>query len=209
MFNRLYPKHLQIVSAAFVIVNLVACSSSPVQKPQQNPKEAALGRASVVMMGSLNLDPHKPTTISWLSPVAVAGEQDDAQAETLKAIVRFALQNQIAHKGYPLLNADGDYQMRALVVLGNGQPPHPDVTAESQDKLLAQSELMQRAGIDPGLVGGEITQGKGSLVIELRQGRALRWRGAVQIYLLPGSSDQITTERIEHAVAQLLFTWPE
>jgi len=36
----------------------------------------------------------------------------------------------------------------------------------------------------------------------------LRWRGAVQIYLLPDADANTIAQRLQKAVAELLLTWP-
>jgi len=186
----------------FQILGLLACSSPPPKTAQNSMDDPALGRTSVVSTGSLNLDPQKPSTISWSSAVEVVGSDDDAKTLFLENTTQSAVESQISHKGYPLVSMMGDYQMTALLVLGmNGQ-----VNKTPTDP--AHSELMQKTGIDPGLAGSTQAAGKGSLVIELRQGHALRWRGVAQIYILPEYNPDIARLRIEYAVAQLLLTWP-
>jgi hypothetical protein len=178
---------------------LAGCTA--VRKPETTSPvhhDNALGRASVVSMGTPNLDPHKPSYISWSSPVEVLAKTNEAQLTVLKNAVQSAIESQTDHKGYPVIAIQGDFQMQALLVLGDN----------TQGLSGTHSELLQMAGIDPGVAGSAAAPGKGSLVIELRQGHAVRWRGAVQIYLLPDSDASTIAQRLQQAVAELLTTWP-
>jgi len=145
-----------------------------------------------------DLDPHKPSYISWSSPVEVLAKVDDAQITLLKNAMQSAIESQSYQKGYPIITMQGDFQMQALLMLGDN----------TQGISGAQSDLLHMAGIDPGVAGSTSAPGKGSLVIELRQGHAVRWRGAVQIYLLPDADANTIAQRLQKAVAELLLTWP-
>jgi len=196
-------RRLGILFLLFTVMGFIACSSTPPKDTQNAADAAVMGRTSVVSIGSLNLDPQKPSTISWSSAVMVVGSDDDAKTDFLKNTTQVAIEKQIAHRGYPVVSMAGDYQMTALLVLGsNGQEE------QSSTDSLSHSELLQSAGIDPGLAKSDRAAGKGSLVLELRQGHVLRWRGAVQLYILPQYDPAIASLRIQYAAAQLLLTWP-
>jgi hypothetical protein len=184
-----------------VFAMLLAGCSSSAPKPSNSPPvqlDNALSRASVVSMGTPNLDPHKPSYISWSSPVEVLAKTDETRIILLRNAVQSAIESQAYHKGYPVIAMQGDFQMQALLMLGDN----------TQGINGAQSDLLHMAGIDPGVAGNAAAPGKGSLVIELRQGHAVRWRGAVQIYLLPDSDANTIAQRLQQAVAELLTTWP-
>jgi hypothetical protein len=179
---------------ATVLLLLSACASeqqATVTPVKTNP---VMGRSAIVTMGKPNLDRSKPSTLSWISAVEVVGGREGIPNSEIQQQLQRIVQSYIVNKGYPVVPTNGDFQLQARIVLAN---------AVETEQL-----LQERGGIDPGLVGADQEAGKGSLVIELKQGRALRWRGAVQIYILPEYDPVISTQRIERAVAQLLQTWP-
>jgi hypothetical protein len=173
---------------------LGACSTASVDKSTSAIKNPVLGRSAIVTMGSLNLEHTKPSTFSWSDGVEIVGERDGVSNAELQQQIQGIVESQIVSKGYPVLPVNGDFQLHATLII-----------ASDSDK---QTLLHETGGIDPGLMGGDQGAGKGSLMLELRQGRALRWRGAVQIYILPEYDPVIARQRIERAVAQLLLTWP-
>jgi len=177
-----------------VLVLLTACTSVPVKTGQPEQINPVMGRSAIVTTGKLNLDRTKPSTLSWVDSVDVVGQSSVVSNADMQQQIQRIVESQIIYKGYPVVPSNGDFQLYATLVLAN-----------DKDKQIL---LHETGGIDPGLVGADQTAGKGSLVIELRQGRTLRWRGAVQIYILPEYDQVIATQRIVHAVSQLLQTWP-
>jgi len=196
-----YIRFLQRAFVATLVLVLTACvSSAPSSDDLARNPDDALTRASAISTGTPGLDSRRPSTISWAAPVSVVADVKDAQLALLKDNVQAAIETQIVHKGYPVVFMQGDFQMQALLVLG---------TNRSKDgNSLGSSELLKLGGVDPGLMGNASAPGKGSLIIELRQGRALRWRGAVQVYLLPDTDPAVVAQRIQKAVAELLLAWP-
>lgn len=187
----------------FMVVAMVfmaaACTVSPVTDAKSGSRDQeALSRAAVVAIGAPRLDRTKPSTISWKTPVIISGADTYAQIEQIRGIAHTAIQQQIMEKGYPVLPAGGDFQLSAVVVIDQGK------AAEAQQR----SRLFDNTGIDPGLNANASSSGRGSLVIELTQGLVVRWRGAVQIYILPQLSAADISRRINYAVSQLLATWP-
>jgi hypothetical protein len=74
-----------------------------------------------------------------------------------------------------------------------------------------RSILLREVGLDPGLPRLAVQRDdirKVSLILDLKQGRVSRWKGVVQVLLLPGSNEDMRRSRITHAVRQLLVTWP-
>lgn len=183
-----------LLRGAVLLMSLSACTFVPVVPDSSAKFNPVMGRSAIVTMGKPGLDRAKPSTLSWVDAVDVVGQRDGVSNTEMQQQVQYIIQNHIVSKGYPMVAAHGDFQLHATLVL-----------ATDIDKQIL---LHETGGIDPGLAGGDQTTGKGSLVIELRQGRALRWRGAVQIYILPEYNAVIATQRIEHAVARLLQTWP-
>src|SRR5690606_29677766 len=124
-----------------------------------------LRRAAIVVTGSPRLDPDKPSTISWLGSLGIAGSHQTLGPDELRQHLVQAINRQIMAKGYPLVSDGGDFQLDGVVVLAG---------AEDENSLLRES-----GGIDPGLpaVGDESHLGKGTLVLELKQGRVTRWKG--------------------------------
>lgn len=177
-----------------MVLLLGACTAAPVDPDASAQANPVMGRSAIVATGKPNLDHTKPSTLSWADAVEVVGQHSAASSTEMQQQVQSIVQTQIMSKGYPVLMANGDFQIHATLVL-----------ASDSDKQLL---LQETGGTDPGLVGRDESAGKGSLIIELKQGRALRWRGAVQIYILPDYDPAIARQRIEHAVAQLLQTWP-
>lgn len=185
---------------AFVLlVSLGACTAIPdSQKISSVHEREALARSTVVAVGTPKLDPAKPSTISWKIPVVVSGADNYAGVELIRGITHSAIQQQITDKGYPIISVGGDFQLSAVVII--------DTSKTGADH--EHSELFDKTGMDPGLKSASSADGKGSLVIELRQGLAVRWRGAVQIHILPQLSGADVARRINYAVSQLLATWP-
>ena len=177
-----------------LLLSLAACTTVPVADDASASADHVLGRSSIVTTGTPHLDHNKPSTLSWLGAVEVVGQREGYTNAEVQQQIQSIVQSQIVSKGYPVLTANGDFQLQATLVF-----------ASDSDRGVL---LQETGGSDPGLVGREQTAGKGSLVIELKQGRALRWRGAVQIYLMPGYDPVMARQRIERAVAQLLQTWP-
>lgn len=156
----------------------------------------AMSRAAIVVTGSPRLDAAKPSTISWLGSLGVAGKHQTLSADELRQRLTQVINQQIMAKGYPVTPNDGDFQLDGVVVLAGAE----------DEKIL----LMESGGMDPGLagVGDESRLGKGTLVLELKQGRVTRWKGTVQIYVAPHFDEAVALRRIEYAVGQLLGTWP-
>lgn len=178
--------------ATLLLLSLLACAPVPVTG--NAAADPVLGRSSIVTTGTPNLDRSKPSSLSWIGAVEVIGQREGVATTDVQQQVQSIVQTHIMSKGYPVLMANGDFQLQATLVFAS----------DSNRDIL----LQETGGTDPGLVGREQNAGKGSLVIELKQGRALRWRGAVQIYILPEYDAVMARQRIERAVAQLLQTWP-
>lgn len=184
---------------AGLVFVLAACTSSNGISPAGGlPRDAAemeaLSRAAIVTTGSPRLDVAKPSTISWLASLDVVGKHQTLSVDEVRQHLTNVINNQIMAKGYPLVSDDGDFQLEAVVVLAD---------SEDENTLLRAS-----GGMDPGLAGIPESPGKGTLVMELKQGRVTRWKGTVQIYIAPQFDQAIAWRRIEYAVAQLLGTWP-
>lgn len=180
---------------------LVACSTSSTNTSAvaKNTDEdaatlEAMSRAAIVVTGSPRLDATKPSTISWLGSLSVVGKHQTLSADELQQRLTQIVNQQIVAKGYPVISSGGDFQLDGVVVLAG---------AEDENTLLRES-----GGIDPGLAGIHDALGKGTLILELKQGRVTRWKGTVQIYIAPQFDQAIALRRIEYAVAQLLGTWP-
>ena len=152
-----------------------------------------MDRASIVTMGSPKLDRSKPSSLSWAGQVEVVGDVPDRERLRLQQLVQTLCEQGSERKGYPV-TGDGDFQLLAIIVMEAGE----DTSAL----------LLGSAGIDPGIAGSKQAHGKGALVLELRQGRTVRWRGAVQIYTDTALDETLRDQRLAHAVAQLLSTWP-
>lgn len=179
---------------------LVACSASnPNTSVVKNADEdaatlEAMSRAAIVVTGSPRLDVTKPSTISWLGSLSVVGKHQTLSADELQQRLTQIVNQQIVAKGYPVIPSGGDFQLDGVVVLAG---------VEDENILLRES-----GGIDPGLAGIDDALGKGTLILELKQGRVTRWKGTVQIYIAPQFDQAVALRRIEYAVAQLLGTWP-
>lgn len=185
--------------AAALLTVTGGCVVAPDSKKVLSAHEQeAFARSAVVAVGVPRLDSAKPSTISWKIPVVVSGADNDAQIELIRGITHSAIQRQIIEKGYPVLSVGGDFQLSAVVI----------IDASKAEAGREHSDLFDKTGIDPGLKSTTSSDGKGSLVIELRQGLAVRWRGAVQIHILPQLSGADISRRINYAVSQLLTTWP-
>lgn len=194
----LYRVRRLILPVALVLL-ASGCTVSSVTQPHTGKHtQDALSRAAVVAIGVPRLDRSKPSTISWKTPVIISGADNYAQVELIHGIAHTAIQQQIMQKGYPVLPAGGDFQLSAVVIMDEDKA----ATAEQR------SRLFDNTGIDPGLNANASPNGRGSLVIELTQGLVVRWRGAVQIYILPQLSAADISRRINYAVSQLLATWP-
>jgi hypothetical protein len=180
---------------------LGACSTTTKSVPvsgdhhtdEMNELEA-MSRAAIVVTGSPRLDATKPSTISWVGDLDVTGKHQTLSAEELRQHLTQVVNEQILAKGYSVVPDGGDFQLDGVVVL-----------AGAKDELTL---LRESGGLDPGLAGVNDHLGKGTLVLELKQGRVTRWKGTVQIYIAPQFDQAIALRRIEYAVAQLLGTWP-
>ena len=192
------PFHFVRVVFFLLCCTLVACSSSAPTVGSAALKEQemieALGRAAVVTTGTPRLDRSKPSTISWLGSLDVSGQHPTLSAEQLRQRVSTLINQQIMSRGYAVVSEDGDFQLQGVLVL-----------ADSDD---SERVLRESGGLDPGLTSSQQLPGKGSLVLELKQGRISRWKGSVQIYIAPQYEQAAAARRIEHAVNQLLSTWP-
>lgn len=156
----------------------------------------AMSRTAIVVTGTPRLDAEKPSTISWLGSLDVVGKHQTLSADELRQHLTQVINEQIMAKGYPLVSSGGDFQLDGVIVIAG---------AEDESTLLRES-----GGIDPGLagIGDESHLGKGTLVLELKQGRVTRWKGTVQLYIAPQFDQVVALRRIEYAVGQLLVTWP-
>lgn len=170
---------------------LAACSTPD---SSTSITQEAMGRAAIVVTGTPRLDVAKPSTISWLGSLGVVGKHQTLGADELRQRLTQVINQQIMAKGYPVAGSDGDFQLDGVIVLAG---------AEDESTLLRES-----GGMDPGLAGIHEALGKGTLVLELKQGRVTRWKGTVQIYIAPHFDEVIALRRIEYAVGQLLGTWP-
>jgi len=182
----------------FILASCAASDKKPLAETAAD--EAALleamSRAAIVVTGSPRLSATKPSTISWLGNLDVVGKHKTLSADELRLHLTQVINQQIMIKGYPMLSDGGDFQLDGVVILS---------AAEDENVLLRES-----GGMDPGLagIGDESQLGKGTLVLELKQGRVTRWKGTVQIYIAPHFDETVALRRIEYAVAQLLGTWP-
>lgn len=185
-----------IIGLGLMCLVLAACSiTAPSDTLLSDPSvKEAMGRMAIVTVGSPRLDSAKPTSISWLARLDVVGEHETLSTEELRQYLTGAISGQIMNKGYPVIPQDGDFQLYAVVIL--------------EDKPDESFLLQESGGMDPGLAGSETVSGKGTLVLELKQGRVTRWKGTVQIYIAPQFDRQVALQRIEAAIAQLLSTWP-
>ncbi len=153
-----------------------------------------LSRSSIVTMGKANLDRNKPSTLSWSGGVRMLGNPPPhVNPDTVTTTIYSMCNDYIHRKGYYVVPYAGDFQIEALLVFDDGT-----------DRML----MLREAGIDPGLGSDQGGKQKGALVIKLKQGRAVRWRGAVQVYIAEDLSEQERRHRVSKAVAQLLSTWP-
>lgn len=187
-----------LFTALWVTLNSCSTATPPVAAPAANPDEMseleAMSRAAIVVTGSPRLDATKPSTISWVGSLDVAGKHQTLSADELRQYFTQVINEQILAKGYVVVPEDGDFQLDGVVVLAG---------AEDEATLLRES-----GGLDPGLAGTAENLGKGTLVLALKQGRVTRWKGTVQIYVAPKFDRAIAERRIDYAVAQLLGTWP-
>jgi len=188
------------VWVAFILSSCVTASKSLSPEADHAIDETAMleamSRAAIVVTGTPRLDPAKPSTISWIGSLSVAGKHQTLSTDELRQHLTQVINQQILAKGYPVASGDGDFQLDGVVVLAGAD----------DEKTL----LMESGGMDPGLAGvsDESHLGKGTLMLELRQGRVTRWKGTVQIFIAPHFDEAIALRRIEYAVAQLLGTWP-
>lgn len=177
---------------------LGACSTQPLsvqEKPLADDSVGeAMSRAAIVTTGTPRLDPAKPSRISWLGKLDVMGQHQTLSQEELSQHLTTVINQQVMVKGYPLASESGDFRLQGVLVL-----------ADQQDE---RSVLRASGGMDPGLMGSDQSPGKGTLVLELKQGRVTRWKGSVQIYIAAQFDQAVALRRIEVAVAQLLTTWP-
>lgn len=182
---------------------LVACTTSKTTTSSTIPNVdsdggimEAMSRAAIVVTGSPRLDASKPSTISWLGSLGVAGKHEALSTDELRQRLTQIINQQIMARGYPVTSGGGDFQLDGVVVL-----------AGADDEMIL---LRESGGMDPGLagIGDESHLGKGTLVLELKQGRVTRWKGTVQIYIAPHFEEAVALRRIEYAIAQLLSTWP-
>jgi len=191
---------LLYAGTVFVLSSCVTSSKNVSPEAHHVADEAAMleamSRAAIVVTGSPRLDPAKPSTISWIGSLSVAGKHQTLSADELRQRLTQIINQQIMTKGYPVVSSGGDFQMDGVVVLAG---------ADDEKTLLIES-----GGMDPGLagIGDKSHLGKGTLVLELKQGRVTRWKGTVQIYIAPHFDEAIALRRIEYVVAQLLGTWP-
>jgi hypothetical protein len=188
---------------ASVSLALISCSSTSPDTPSTlkaiHRDEAmleAMGRAAIIVTGTPRLDASKPSTISWLGSLNVVGKHRTLTEDQLRLQLTQIINQQIMIKGYPVVSNGGDFQLDGVVVL-----------AGTED---AQALLRESGGMDPGLagIGDEAHLGKGTLLLELKQGRVTRWKGSVQIYVAPQFDEAVALRRIEYVVHQLLSTWP-
>lgn len=163
-------------------------------------QENGMDHASVVTMGSPRLDASKPSTISWSGRIEVLGDVSDEDRARLQALVTTLCEQYINQKGYTVVSGEGDFQLSAIV---------------SVEQSNTSALLLKKAGIDPGIAGSPVGQnaagqqrGKGSLLLELKQGRTSRWKGAVQMYTDSTMDPALRQQRVARAVAQLIATWP-
>lgn len=131
---------------------LAACAPVPVEKDPAAQINPVMGRSAIVTTGKLNLNRNKPSTLSWVDAVEVVGGRDGASTLEIQQQIAHTVQSQIVNKGYPVVRANGDFQLYARVVLAG------DIDSEAL--------MHETGGIDPGLVGGGDKAGKGSLVID-------------------------------------------
>jgi len=191
---------MQVKQVFFWAVLLCAAGLSACAPVQETPatggqvidtSEQKFERSSIVTIGSPRLDPERPSSISWGGEILVFDGSHDAGKRNIALSIRRACEQQVAAKGYHFLPTAGDFQLYAIAVVDT--PEH------------AARQILQEAGFDPGLAGKD---DKGSLILELRQGRAVRWRGVVQILAVPDLDETQRFNRISFAVGQLIYSWP-
>lgn len=182
-----------------VLLLITACASEPKQDTQPKKENVDLSAFSVIAVTDPLFKPERGQTISWVSDVIFAGNNDETpEEEATMALIKANVESGLVGKGYQISNGvDVDYRVLALVQVG--------------EEELAQ-EMRELFRLYPSL-GGDSQKNKGMLIVAIARPGSVQalWRGAIKVFV---DEDKVLTleqqnARLNLAVQKVLSSIPK
>ncbi len=182
-----------VLAVIAIPLALLGCSAN-----EAMPKNPLSQRVTVTVSSGEVMPVTRSTPLSWYSDVITVSdvetaEDAKAQRDTLKALVKDSIQENLQAKGFSFAEEGNAsrYQLVVVAMLG--------------DKANAEN-VQQLFQLYPSLSGDSSKYPKGTILVGILDQQINRavWRGATQAFTTATLSDAERRERINHSIGGLL-----